>query len=85
MQDIVYARKMWVVSYSPRGPGHVISFQAAFDHDPSPHEIITEFGFSPGSPHYERIVDGSFTVENRNLSGDSVKSTARPFRPAVQT
>ncbi len=55
---------MYTVTYSPRGPGHAAVFVYTFDHDPSPLEIAKVFGFTYGS-HYERIMDGSFTVEKQ--------------------
>lgn len=52
----------FTITYSPRGPGYATEFVQEFDHDPSPQEIARGFGFTEGSVHYERIIDGSFTV-----------------------
>ena len=52
------------VQYSPRGPGHVVAFETSFDHLPTPQEIAKAFGVTEG-PHYERIIDGSFTIDKR--------------------
>lgn len=50
------------VTYSPRGPGHQPLDAVVFEALPSPREIAAAFGIKDG-PHYERIIDGSYTVE----------------------
>lgn len=50
------------VTYAPRGPGHTPLFCSEFDHEPSPQEVAKRFGIT-GGVHYQRIIDGSYTIE----------------------